>query len=119
MGFKEGVFKMNIYDYQIKALLVIMFVYIIIKFIIRRTVSIYNKDFNGKHRYLGWAFIVAKYDVYEIRFSNKICDNALTNEYIIVTKEFILGRKYYNKVVIRAGNHARYVDFDDQMEVVF
>lgn len=114
-GFKIS----EISNLQVMLTFLLIIVYITIKFILKHKVEIYNKNYDGALKYIGSGYIKVEEFGYEVNITKRMLLNSYTNEYIIVTNDFIIGRNYSYKVAVKALNKVVVVDLDDEMEVVF
>lgn len=88
-------------------------------YIINRIVRVYNMDFEGNYRLVGYTYLKVYQDGYLARLGENIRNHSLTNEYILLTNEFELGFIDGAEVYVDFGNKRVSVPLEGEMKVVF
>lgn len=111
--------KLNITNEEMKEAIILISIGMFIGFLLRRTVTIYNYDYEGMLRRIGYSYMFLKRDGYYVYIPKKIRLRAYTNRYLVVPDEFSWGWYEGIDVFVNAGNENRCVPLSDEMEVVF
>lgn len=91
-------------------------IYIAIRFVIGRRIDVYSIDLDGEPVAIGSVPMIAESFGYRVTIPGFFLDRARTNRFILAPGDFVIGRYYDTKIAIKIKGYSFLTDFDDEIE---